>query len=83
MYYMQHLLCAPNASWINPAERVMSWLSLALQNVSLKRKAMSTELETLLKWKSDLKSVRRATVSNERLKNEFVASMQPVTSLVN
>ena len=39
---MVHQTC-PYQSWTNPAERVMSILSLALQNVSLERKAMDEE----------------------------------------
>ena len=39
----------PYQSWTNPAERVMSILNLALQNVSLERKEMDEEAEKLMK----------------------------------
>ena len=38
----------PYQSWSNTAERVMSLLNLALQNVSLERQAMSEECEKLV-----------------------------------
>jgi len=38
---------APNHSWTNPAERVMSTLNLGLQGVALKRDLMSSESEAL------------------------------------
>ncbi|XP_045159314.2 uncharacterized protein LOC123524857 [Mercenaria mercenaria] len=36
---------APNQSWVNPAERCMSILNLALQHVALSREKMSDEME--------------------------------------
>ena len=37
--------CAPGQSWMNPVERIMSLLNLALQNVALERDASSMEVE--------------------------------------
>ena len=36
--------CAPHQSWTNLAERCMSILNLALQNVALQRESMPKEL---------------------------------------
>ena len=37
--------CAPGQSWVNPVERVMSLLNLALQNVALERPLAPEEIE--------------------------------------
>ena len=47
----------PYQSWTNPAERVMSILNLALQNVSLERKEMDEECEKLIKNKNNMLAV--------------------------
>ena len=48
----------PYQSWTNLAERIMSTLNLALQNVSLARGKMSDKAEAVLKGKSTLAEVR-------------------------
>lgn len=75
--------CAPHGSWINPAERTMSLLNLALQNVALERGCMSEGLEKLISGKSDLNSVRRTAERHPDLKEGFKAAMQPVIRLVS
>lgn len=57
----------PYQSWTNLAERVMSTLNLALQNVALARKPMEEHFEALIKGKSLLKEVRKATEDNPGL----------------
>ncbi|KAI8511918.1 hypothetical protein Bbelb_110180 [Branchiostoma belcheri] len=57
--------CAPNASWMNPAERVMSVLNLALQNVSIAREKMADQFEARVKGKSDLKSLRQKCTESD------------------
>lgn len=47
----------PYQSWTNPAERVMSILNLALQNVSLERKQMDVDSEKLTKNKNNMQAV--------------------------
>lgn len=49
----------PYQSWTNVAERVMSTLNLALQNVSLARSKTSEKVESLLKNKNTLTDVRQ------------------------
>ena len=48
----------PYQSWTNPAERVMSTLNLALQNVSLMRDKMDDKFERAIRNKNTLSAVR-------------------------
>ena len=57
----------PNQSWQNMAERVMSTLNLALQNVSLCRKEMSLENEALIRNKTTMKEVRETMHNHSEL----------------
>ena len=51
----------PYQSWSNLAERVMSTLNLALQNVSLARAAMDPELEGMI-WNKSTLTELKATI---------------------
>ena len=67
---LDFLVCVrtcPYQSWQNMAERVMSTLNLALQNVSLCRKEMSTENEALIRNKTTMKEVREAIHNHSEL----------------
>ena len=69
----------PYQSWSNLAERVMSTLNLSLQKISLSRKQMSHEAETILKTLSE---VRQAVETHPGLTEELQESMsQPITTL--
>ena len=39
---------APGHSWINPVERIMSTLNLAMQNIALARNECSSDMEQVL-----------------------------------
>ena len=54
-----HVRTCPYQSWQNVAERVMSTLNLALQNVSLSRSSMPAEFEALVSNKNTLADVRK------------------------
>ncbi len=72
----------PYQSWTNLTERVMSTLNLALQNVALARKPMEEDFEQLLKSKTNLKEVRKATEGNPGLGDALMDSMSsPITLL--
>ena len=76
---LDFLVCVrtcPYQSWQNLAERVMSTLNLALQNVSLCRKEMSASNEQLIRNKSTIKDVREVISHNEGLKEELRDSIQ-------
>lgn len=51
--------CAPHQSYNNPAERMMSFLNLGLQNVSLTRKEMEIGHEMKMKSMSTMSAVRK------------------------
>ena len=57
----------PYQSWSNMAERVMSTLNLALQNVSLAREEMDPELEALIRHKTTLAQLREEIDRSPRL----------------
>ena len=73
---------SPYQSWVNPAERVMSILNLALQNVSLERQALAEEFEKL-KDKSSIKAVRSEIEAHPELETKVNESLQPTISLLN
>ena len=50
--------CAPHQSWTNLAERCMSILNLALQNVALQRESMPEEFEKCASDVSSLSELR-------------------------
>ena len=57
--HVVHVRTCPYQSWQNIAERVMSTLNLALQNVSLSRLSMPSEFEALICNKNTLGDVRK------------------------
>lgn len=50
---------APGHSWANPAERVMSLLNLAYQNVALYRKEMNSNFEQIIKSTNTMSDIRK------------------------
>lgn len=70
---------APNQSWRNPVERMMSIVNLGLQSVGLMRKEVSPEAEKALKNKNSLKQIRSV---GENVKTEVAESIQPVIDLL-
>ena len=73
----------PYLSWTNPAERVMSTLNLALQNVSLMREKMDDSLEQAIKYKNNLTAIRSAIEENTNLEPAILGSVTPVIDLLN
>jgi hypothetical protein len=74
---------APHNSWMNPAERVMSILNLALQHVSLERSKMSDEQERAMKTKGSMTAVRNYAKNREAFKTEYRESMKSVVDIVS
>ena len=74
--------CAPHQSWTNLAERCMSILNLALQNVALQREMMSEDLE---KYASDVSTLSELRGQSTKLgfRAAYSRSMQPVIDLLN
>ena len=75
--------CAPHQSWTNLAERCMSILNLALQNVALQRESMSEEFEKYASDVSTLSELRSTASSKPDFKTAYLSSMQPVIDLVS
>ena len=73
---------APNNSWLNPCERLMSILNLGLQCVSTTRSMASPEIEKVLKSCNSMSSIRKEADSNSLLEKAVVDSLQSVISLV-
>ena len=77
------LLCAartaPNQSWRNPVERIMSVVNLGLQSVGLMRKEMSSNAEKALKNCNSLKQIRSV---GEPFKLEVQESIQQPIDLI-
>lgn len=75
--------CASHQSWTNLAERCMSILNLALQNVALQREPMSEVLEKCVSDVSTLSHLRGLVSSKSEFKAAYLRSMQPVIDLLN
>ena len=74
----------PYQSWRNLAERVMSVLNLALQNVSLSRKRMEDHFESMVQNKSTLGDLRAVLESNFELRAGYRDSMdEPIRALAD
>ena len=71
---------APNHSWRNPVERIMSVLNLGLQCVGMMRKEGSPEFEKAIKNANSINAVREA--AKEQFKHEVKASLQPPLKLL-
>lgn len=72
--------CAPGHSFVSPAERVMSILNLALQNVALERK--ETMHETQLKNCNSMAAIRTLAWTNEEIKTSWIESVEPPAALL-
>lgn len=73
---------APNNSWLNPCERLMSILNLALQGVSTARAKSTVEVEAALKVCNSMTGIRNEADSKPDLKRGVADSLATVISLV-
>lgn len=60
---------APGQSFINPVERIMSLLNLALQGVAIERSEMSPEIKQQLKACSSMADIRQLAVKIQGLQS--------------
>ncbi|CAB4442447.1 unnamed protein product [Rhizophagus irregularis] len=81
--FLASVRTAPYHSWMNPAERVMSILNLALQGVSLQRDPMDDILEDILKRKNTLEEIRNAAQENMKLRLKLRNSVKAVQDLLS
>ena len=70
---------APNQSWRNPVERIMSIVNLGFQSVGMMRKEMTPEIERAIKNCNSLKQLRRA---GKNFTTEIGESLQPAVELL-
>lgn len=75
--------CAPGHKYVNPAERVMSILNLALQNVALERKESREEMNKILKNCNNMAAVRTLAEKTPEVKTAWNDSIEPVASLLH
>ena len=71
---------APNHSWRNPVERIMSVINLGLQCVGMMRKEGSPEFEKAIKNANNLNALREAT--NIKYRDEVKTSLQQPMQLL-
>ena len=71
---------APNHSWKNPVERIMSLLNIGLQCVGLMRAQMSVEFESVVQNCNNLQQLRKAA---ENRKEELSSSLKPTIDLLH
>lgn len=81
--FLASIRTAPYHSWMNPAERVMSVLNLALQGVSLQRDPMEDILEDIFKGKNTLEDIRKAAQENSLLNINLRNSVKAVQELLS
>ncbi|CAB4376372.1 unnamed protein product [Rhizophagus irregularis] len=74
---------APNHSWTNPAERVMSTLNIGLQGVALKRDQMSPGSEALFETANTLDDIRKKAQESNELTSELKESITNIQNLLN
>ncbi|WAR08379.1 hypothetical protein MAR_018337 [Mya arenaria] len=74
---------APNQSYNNPAERIMSLLNLGLQNVALSRSSMSEGFEFQVKRLTYLKAIRNYAEKNKPFKEAYQISMADTCTIVS
>jgi hypothetical protein len=74
---------APQQSWMNPAERIMSILNLGLQGVAIVRESMSNEMESLFNKYDKLEDIRQAAKKNSQLEVELTNSIEAIQELLN
>jgi len=81
--FLASVRTAPYHSWMNPAERVMSILNLALQGVSLQRDPMDNIFENIFKGKNTLEEIRNVAQENQKLGLQLRNSVKVVQELLS
>lgn len=72
---------APRHSWLNPAERIMSILNIALQNVALMQESRS-EVEQALRGANSMSEIRSKAAKNADLKTAWIQSVNTLINLL-
>ena len=77
--------CAPGHSFTNPAERIMSILNLALQNVATERSKGNDDLEKEIKSCNSMQQIqdKNEKVDSGMVKEEWEKSVRPVQQIIS
>lgn len=74
---------APNNSWLNPAERVMSVLNLALQHCALERDEMDKPFEDRVKYENTMQGIRNLAKMKDGFQAQYENSMKSCLNVLN
>lgn len=69
---------APGHSWLNPAERIMSLLNIAFQNVALHRAEMNSMFEQMLRECSTMNEIRKKAEKEDDLEPAWLKAVEPM-----
>ncbi|CAC5408779.1 unnamed protein product [Mytilus coruscus] len=72
---------APGHSWLNPAERIMSIVNIALQNVACREESRS-EIEQILRSTNSMSDIRNKATKNIAIKTAWMESVNPLITLL-
>jgi hypothetical protein len=73
---------APGHSWLNPAERIMSILNIAVQNVALSREQCNSEIEQILKSANSMSDIRKRAQNNQEVKRAWMEAIKPMEEIL-
>ncbi|VDI74370.1 Hypothetical predicted protein [Mytilus galloprovincialis] len=73
---------APGNSWANPAERIMSILNLAIQNISLMREESTSAMEQVLRSANSMNDIRTKSTKYPNLKEAWMESVKPLKTVL-
>ena len=74
---------APGNSWANPAERIMSLMNLAYQNVAIYRTEMSSYHEQLVKNCGSMNEIRKKAEKEHDLEEAWSKSIEETVNMLN
>ena len=73
---------APGHSWLNPVERIMSTLNIALQNTALARDICTSDQEQVLKSANSMSEIRKKAEKVPGLKEAWIESLHSILDLL-
>lgn len=73
---------APGHSWINPVERIMSTLNIALQNAALARSECTSDMEQVRRSVNSMAEIRKKAERVPNLKGEWLESLGPIIEVL-
>ena len=74
---------APGHSWANPAERIMSLLNLAYQNIAVHRSEMNSHYEQCLKSCGSMSDIRKKAAKERGLEDAWLTALEGMVQQLN